>query len=86
MKASDIEKAQEMINSIQKFSNRISGIKKYFKDNEYNVKNRLYIEGENSYFNGFYLTKEETENIMCRLENERTSLILTLKELGVEMD
>lgn len=86
MKASDIAKAQEMIYNIKGFSNRISGIKKYFKDNEYNAKNRLYIEGENGYFNGFYLTKEETENIMCRLENERLSLIEKLKELGVEMD
>ena len=86
MKANDVEKALALINEIQKFSNRISGIKKYFKDNEYNVKNRLYIEGENSYFNGFYLTKEETENIICRLENERLSLIEKLKELGVEMD
>ena len=86
MKASDIEKAQEMISEIQKFSNRISGIKKYFKDNEYNAKNRLYIEGENGYFNGFYLTKEETENIMCRLEHERLAMVEKLRELGREMD
>ena len=86
MKVSDIAKAQNLIDKIQECSNRIKGIKKYFKDNEYTIKNRLYIEGENSYFNGFYLTVEETKNIMFRLENDRLELIENLKELGVEMD
>ena len=85
MKISDIEKVQDIFNDIQKCSNRIRGIKNYFKNNEYTAKNRLYINGENSYFNGFYLTKEETENVICRLENDRLALIEKLKELGVEM-
>ena len=81
MKISDFKKAQDIINEIQECSNRIEGIKKFIMSTQ----NYLYIDGEDSYFNGFYLTKSETENIICRLENERTSLILTLKELGVEM-
>lgn len=82
MKISDFKKAQDIINEIQECSNRIRGIKNYFKVHQ----NCLYVDGKDGYFNGFYLTKSETENIICRLENERTSLILTLKELGVEMD
>lgn len=82
MKVSDIVKAQELINEIWECSNRIRGIKNYFKVHQ----NCLYVDGKNGYFNGFYLTKSETENIICRLENERTSLIEKLKELGVEMD
>lgn len=86
MKVSDIVKIQELINEIQECSNRIIGIKNYFKVHTTYAQNCLYVDGEDGYFNGFYLTKSETENIICRLENERTSLILTLKELGVEMD
>ena len=82
MKASDIEKALELINGIQEYSNRIEGIKKYSMSSQ----NCLYIDSKDGYFNGFFLTKKETENIICRLENERLSLIEKLKELGVEMD
>ena len=82
MKASDIEKAQEIISEIQECSNQIEGIKKYSMYSQ----NCLYIDSKDGYFNGFYLTKEETENIICRLENERLALIKKLKELGVEMD
>ena len=86
MKVSDIKKAQELINEIQRCSNQIKGIKNYFKDHPNYSQNCLYINGQDSYFNGFYLTKEETENIMLRLENDRLALIEKLKELGVEMD
>ena len=85
MKISDFKKAQDIINKIQECSNRIEGIKKFLVGSQSCAQNCLYVDGEKGYFNGFYLTKSETENIMCRLENERTSLILTLKELGVEM-
>ena len=56
MKASDVEKAMELINEIQEYSNQIKGIKKYSMYSQ----NCLYIDSKDGYFNGFYLTKKET--------------------------
>lgn len=83
MKLKEFEKVQKLIKKYRELKILISDVKSYLKKNEGTFR----IYGITSVFNeGFSLTKEETNMVLSRLENELIGLKNEIKELGVEIE
>ena len=84
MKLKEFEKVQELIKKYHNLKNHIDGVKRSLNLRE--IERVLYINGISPFFNGFPLTKEETNMILSRLESKLFILKVQIKELGVEID
>ena len=80
MKLKEFEKVQELIGNYRELKKLIADVKFYLKADT------LYISDFARFFNRFPLTKEETNMILSRLENELLGLKNEIKELGVDIN